>query len=851
MPTSDNGSGSTAANPSDQTLKDLVTATGVFKSTGELIAAVVALISALITMFNLLFSQPLAAGIFLALAVISGIVTWRIRQGTFRDRRATESPAIRRLQPFEEGEGDLLSSREEDMAALRTLLLGRDFRFGVLHGDPNSGKTSLVRARVIPELRDRRDRKIVPRYTSDFGDGVAALAGPLCDELRHALNLTDPAADLTAIRERLATDTEQRVLIVWDDFDALYLKLPDAAERRRAFEAVQPILDRDSQIGILAVVSTDFWPSVAADYETVFGRKLTYEHFLPRLSTGTATRTLKEFVKHDADLGFHQLSRSVCEHVAQGLEHGGSVCPAELQIVADQLRTHQRYSDSALQAAGGASGVLIGFIEEQLAASNDTEGFTRRILELLSDPAQPDVHLAQDEILARVVGGQDAGQTARVSAALDGLVDKDLVIHTHLNQYSLVHTYMADYARQALASYRPPRESLGARLRALAPQAAIGAGAVVAVIALSTFVGSWLFWGPHQTRSLQRPVSPLVWKSLVLVGPDDRSVLALAALNRLALWNLQQPATSDSNLPACASNPSVLTAQLPPDASGAPPVTGLSMLSADYSSDGKLVRALGTSLNTNRLWVMTWKVDSPCDQLPVLWGDYLSHVDDGTACAPVDMAYNESLEVVAVAYKAPSDTPDKVDCDRVATYSVTADAGPGAPLTGPPEQMHEGDGLTRYSRRTSNPPVKLAFGDEHRDLLLVLTQGENLQFIETLDTQLNPLSTAQPVRYGTASSVMVNKGHTEIVQQDRAGPFWTRPPSTWLSVNDGLWVAHWDSDVNQLRSWIGGLPQITPPVGVSADGQLIVEITSDADQYPVYEMYGQAGPVRFEPIRFT
>jgi hypothetical protein len=382
------------------------------------------------------------------------------------------------------------------------------------------------------------------------------------------------------------------------------------------------------------------------------------------------------------------------------------------------------------------------------------------------------------------------------------------------------------------------------------PKVAAGSAAVIALLAVGAVFGSWLFWGPHQTRSLQRPTSPLVWKKLVLVGPDDNSVLAMAALNRLALWNLRQPPSNTTDAPTCANNPSVLTAQLPPDANGTPPITGLSMLSADYSSDGQLVRALGTSVDTNQLWVMSWQVDAPCVPASVAWGNYLSHVDDGTACAPVDMAYNEGLDVVAVAYRAPSDTPNKTDCNRVATFPVSMNAGPGLPQTGPPAAVHEGDGLTRYSYRTGDPPVKLAFGGGSLDQLLILTQGDNQQFIETLDTQLNPLGSPQAVRYGTAYSVMVNKGHTEILLQDRPGPFWTRPPSTWLSVNDGLlWVAHWDSDLNQLKSWIGGLPQITPPVGMSADGSLVVEITSDTDQYPVYEMYGEAGPVRFQPIR--
>jgi hypothetical protein len=362
--------------------------------------------------------------------------------------------------------------------------------------------------------------------------------------------------------------------------------------------------------------------------------------------------------------------------------------------------------------------------------------------------------------------------------------------------------------------------------------------------------GSWLLWGPQPTGYLPRPGSPLLWQNLVAVDPTNRYILAAAAGNRLALWDRSIASASGPGVDpqSCAGNPHVLSVQ-PPVAPGGSQPAGLQMFSAGFNQDGTQFRAVGTSLTTNQVWVATWQTSAPCADATWAWGDYASHPNDQTVCAAVDAAYSDMLQAVAVAYGPLSGARDTGACDRVANYAVSTSVGPSAPVVGPPA-AGQADGLSASSRRTDHSPVKVIF-DPFQARLLVLTKGDNQQYIETLDTNLGPIGSPQPVRYGTPYDVVVSKGHTDIVLQDDAGPFWTRPISTWLSVDqDAYWVANWDSDVNQLRSWIGGVSKTRPPaVGISPDGGLIIEI-GDADQYPIYEMYGKVGPFRFQPVQW-
>src|SRR5690349_6531876 len=78
----------------------------------------------------------------------------------------TVSP-LRGLDPFGEAERDVWLGREAERDELSRMVTADGFRAGLLFGEPGVGKTSLVRAGLIPSLRDH---------------GVVALA---CEDLSH------------------------------------------------------------------------------------------------------------------------------------------------------------------------------------------------------------------------------------------------------------------------------------------------------------------------------------------------------------------------------------------------------------------------------------------------------------------------------------------------------------------------------------------------------------------------------------------------------------------------------------------------------------------------------------------
>src|SRR4030095_7445867 len=65
----------------------------------------------------------------------------------------TVSP-LRGLDPYGEAERDVWQGRETERDELAKLVTADGFRAGLLFGEPGVGKTSLIRAGLIPYLRD-------------------------------------------------------------------------------------------------------------------------------------------------------------------------------------------------------------------------------------------------------------------------------------------------------------------------------------------------------------------------------------------------------------------------------------------------------------------------------------------------------------------------------------------------------------------------------------------------------------------------------------------------------------------------------------------------------------------------
>ena len=173
-------------------------------------------------------------------------------------------------RPFEDDEERLFFGRERELSHLRSLVLAHSMV--LLYGQSGAGKTSLLRAGLVPALRKAAPRTTVfpvARLHRDRATDVAAeVPNPFVRALvanwadgqrqQHIAGVTDLESFVEALKGTYGvTEDEPRVLII-DQFEELFTIPEDWESRGAFFEQAQQALDADRDLRIVLSMREDF-----------------------------------------------------------------------------------------------------------------------------------------------------------------------------------------------------------------------------------------------------------------------------------------------------------------------------------------------------------------------------------------------------------------------------------------------------------------------------------------------------------------------------------------------------------------------------------------------------------------
>ncbi|MET7688154.1 helix-turn-helix domain-containing protein [Streptomyces sp. NPDC005483] len=161
---------------------------------------------------------------------------WREVDAEVRAPSAEERAPYRGLARFEPGDSDLFFGRDKQVGELLGLV--RAHRFAAVFGASGSGKSSLLRAGLIPALRQER------------GAGRPAVVRVLTPGERPAR--THESA-LTA------RDDELDTWVLVDQFEELFTLCHDRGERDRFLDLLLRARDRSSRLRVAIAVRGDFY----------------------------------------------------------------------------------------------------------------------------------------------------------------------------------------------------------------------------------------------------------------------------------------------------------------------------------------------------------------------------------------------------------------------------------------------------------------------------------------------------------------------------------------------------------------------------------------------------------------
>lgn len=245
----------------------------------------------------------------------------------------------------------------------------KTFPVGLIFGPSGSGKSSLVKAGLLPILADH----VVPVYLEATLENTEAR---LLDQLhRKAPNLPpnlNLSKSIASIRQGKGVSVGRKVLIVIDQFEQWL----HAKTREESTELLQALRQCDGgRVQCIVMVRDDFWLAVSRfmrqlEVDLVSGKNIllvdlfepsharrvlrSYGQALGRLpeSSSAITRGQEEFLKK----------------AIEGLSQDGKVVCVRLALFAEMMKGKE-WTPASLQQVGGIEGVGVTYLEEQFGAS--------------------------------------------------------------------------------------------------------------------------------------------------------------------------------------------------------------------------------------------------------------------------------------------------------------------------------------------------------------------------------------------------------------------------------------------------------------------------------------------------
>ncbi|HSR53087.1 MAG TPA: protein kinase [Acidobacteriota bacterium] len=341
------------------------------------------------------------------------------------------STAFRGLVPFLEADRERFFGRATDVEAIMPLLLDAEFRFGVLHGESGAGKTSLLRAGLMPRLRELG---FLPLLTRSYRNPIRSILAQLSKIAGGAADQSAPAIEqMRRAARSLGTD----LVVICDQFEEFFI--------HRSPEQGRPFLDlvgecyhcSDLPVRFLFSIRNDFLHRIASAFDGRIPEPLISSrryHLRP-----FAVKEAAEVILASASPAGLGLSSDFCRRVAADLARHDQVMPSELQIVGTQLQSRRITTIQEYRRTGGKEPLLWSYLEEVIQACPDREAALQVLRSLISDDDTRRT-ITQSEIARRTRLAHPA-----VSEALRILTASRLVRELQDDQpwrYELMHEYL-------------------------------------------------------------------------------------------------------------------------------------------------------------------------------------------------------------------------------------------------------------------------------------------------------------------------------------------------------------------------------------------------------------------------
>ncbi len=264
------------------------------------------------------------------------------------------------LDYFTENDADLFFGREREITEICSKIDAH--RSFILHGRSGVGKSSLLRAGIIPRFKNEEKQVfIINSFIDPLADLLKALNSMEGIKPEHDGNLQITQIDIP--------DNMAQVIFFFDQFEDFFLLLPEK-RRSRFIESLNQLFRNGLQkIKMVFVLREDLLAEMSA-FKRALPEIYHHEYRLMRLTRADAVRAIVEPAKK-VDCTYED---GLVETILDDLSVNNEIDPPQLQIVCDALfDTAQKSGILAFadyRALGGASNILTGYLERVMRRFN-------------------------------------------------------------------------------------------------------------------------------------------------------------------------------------------------------------------------------------------------------------------------------------------------------------------------------------------------------------------------------------------------------------------------------------------------------------------------------------------------
>lgn len=369
-------------------------------------------------------------GLFLIISIFIGLRTIpRFRKLP----PEVDIPAVRGLLPFNENDSELFIrlGRRSDLQRILTCINDPSFRFGLLVGTSGSGKTSFLRAGVLPRLKVK--------------------GGPAC---YVELSNRDPIATINGVLAAQGIGKGPATILL-DQFEQLFLHRSEH-ERQPLIQTLKEWYTGDSGIRVLVSIrAEDLWRMEELQRNLEYQLTTSNYFTLTKFGADQTTEILKELcepagIQFDPTFAHNVVERDFLD------AEDGLVSPVTIGIVIQMIAAGNRqFTAEGFKSRMGVATLLEDWLNSQLqAAENTSLGRTPiKILTFLCD-FDHERRAGSFTVESIVTGLRDELPAKQTQLALDWATRPDVRLIVRIDiaeevRYQLMHERLIPAIRKA------------------------------------------------------------------------------------------------------------------------------------------------------------------------------------------------------------------------------------------------------------------------------------------------------------------------------------------------------------------------------------------------------------------